>query len=108
MKEITKKAWLRIHEKACEVANASSAGDAAMVVVHTARLLSILDELEREFGLHPEFYDTRADFIDDPDQRMELYRKALVLARQKGDVEVEQEILESISNLRSEIQSEED
>ena len=71
-----------------------------MVAVHTSQMMAILGELEQEFGPHPEFYDTRADFADDPRERTRLYEQALALAREKGDNEVEAEILESMAWLR--------
>ena len=73
-----------------------------MVAVHTSQLMAILDELERGFGPHPELYDTRAEFLDDPEQRMRLYEQALALAREKGDDEVEAEMRESMADLPGE------
>ncbi len=100
MKEITKSAWSRVLEKACDIANASTSNDAVLVAVYKEQLMVILDELEQEFGANPEFYDTRADFLEDPKERMRLYRIALRLAREKNDQEVVSEILESMSYLQ--------
>ena len=103
MKEITKTAWSKVIEIACAITNASEAGDQVLVEVHTGRLMATLDELEAEFGAHPEFYDTRGDYLDDPKERMRFYRKALKLAEEKGDEEVRGEVLESISELLGEL-----
>ncbi|MGJ8726617.1 MAG: hypothetical protein ACSHYB_18880 [Roseibacillus sp.] len=103
MKSITQEAWSRVTEVACDIINASEAGDDFLVRVHTDKLMVVLDELQAKFGEHPEFYDTRADFLDDPNERMRLYRKALQLAESQGDVESRVEILESISGLEEEM-----
>lgn len=103
MKDITEAAWSRVHEKACDIVNASTIDDVVMVSVFTDQLMVILDELEVEFGPHPEFYDTRADFLDDPDERMRLYRRALKLAREKNDEGVTEEILESMKTLQEDL-----
>lgn len=103
MKPITKSGWARVHEKACEIVNASAVDDHVMSSIYRDQLMAILDELEQQFGPHPEFYDTRADFLDDPVERMRLYQKALRLARARNDEEVIAEVLESISFLQDEI-----
>jgi len=66
MRRITKEAWDRVIEKACDVANATDTDDDPMYEVHRLGMLEILAELEDEFGAHPEILDTRADYIDDP------------------------------------------
>ncbi|MDB9741496.1 hypothetical protein OAB00_01435 [Akkermansiaceae bacterium] len=97
MKKITKIAWAKVIEVACDIANASEAGDDVLVTAHTEKLFAVLDELEEEFGEHPELYDTRADFTDDPEERMRLYKYALQLAVTIDDQVVKAEIQESIS-----------
>ena len=103
IRQITKGAWSQVEEVAREIVNASEAGDELLVSVHTNRLMALLDKLEQEFGPHPEFYDTRADFLEDSSERMRLYQQALKLAVEKGDAEVKAEVLESIAALQEEL-----
>lgn len=103
MKNITKAAWSRVHQKACDIVNASAIGDDLMASIHREQMFEILGELEAEFGPHPEFYDTRADYLTDPAEQMRLYRKALALARVKNDTQVIGEILESIAYLQEDL-----
>ena len=103
MKPITKHAWAAVHERACDIVNASAIDDEVMGTIYREQLMEILDQLEQDFGPHPEIFDTRADFLSDPAERMRLYQKALTLARAKNDDEVIAEVLESISWLRDEL-----
>ena len=102
MKPITKSAWALVHEKACDIVNASSNEDDVMTAVHTGHLMEILDDLVREDGPHAVFYDTRADFLDDPNERRRLYRRALELAREQQNEEVAAEVIESMAQLQNE------
>jgi len=103
MKQITKAAWQRVLEKACDIANASSADDHVLGEVYKAQMLNLLDELEEEFGLHPEILDTRADYLDDPVVRRALYMRALEIARDRRDQEEVEVILQSLRDLERDI-----
>ena len=105
MKPITKDAWGRVLEKACDIANAATADDDVLLEVHTARMLELLDEMELEFGMHSKILDTRADYLEDPEQRRDLYLRALALARQADDSDEVDTILESLKNLEDNLQS---
>ena len=85
MKPITKAAWNRVIEKACDVANATRTDADLMYDFHREQMLVILDELELEFGSQSRILDTRADYIDNPIERRRLYTKALELAREQND-----------------------
>ncbi len=52
----------RVIEKACDIANATRTDDDPTYEIHRQRMLQILDEMEAEFGPHPEILDTRADY----------------------------------------------
>lgn len=103
MKTITKAAWDRVIEKACDVANATRTEDDPMYDVYREQMLEILDELEAEFGTQSRILDTRADYIDDPLERRRLCAKALELAiEQKNQDEIEV-VLQSLRDLEEDL-----
>lgn len=102
MKPISKSAWNRVHEKACDVANAAHSDNDPMYEVYRGQMLEILDELETEFGTQSRILDTRADYIDDPHERLRLYTKALELARAQNDEDEIRVVLQSIRDLQDE------
>ncbi len=106
MKPISKIAWDRVHEKACDVVNASRTDNDPMYEVYREQMLDILDELEVEFGAQSRILDTRADYIDDPLERHRLYSKALELAREQNDQDEIEVVLESLRNLEGSLISE--
>jgi hypothetical protein len=103
MNTITKAAWDRVLEKACDVANATLTDDDPMYEVYRAQILEILDELEAEFGPNSRIFDTRADYIDDPFERRRLCTKALELATEQGDQGEIDVVLQSLSDLEEDV-----
>ena len=103
MKTITKAAWDRVIEKACDVVNATRTDDDPMYDVYREQMLEILDELEAEFGTHPRILDTRTDYIDDPIERRRLCMRALELARIQKDQDEGEVILQSLCDLEDDI-----
>ena len=99
MKPITKEAWDRVFEIACDIANAAVADDDVLFQVHTDHMLDLLDELDAEFGAHSRLLDTRADYLSDPDERRLLYQRALALAEECQDEGEIKMIRESIREL---------
>ena len=99
MKTITKAAWNRVHEKACDVANATRADGDPMYDVYREQMLDILGELEVEFGTQSRILDTRADYIYDHLERRRLYTKALELARALNDRDEIEVVLQSLRDL---------
>jgi hypothetical protein len=103
MKSITKAAWDRVIEKACDVANATRTDDDPMFDVYREQMLELLDELEAEFGMQSRILDTRADYIDDPIERRRLCTKALELARAQNDQDEIEVVLQSLRDLDEDI-----
>ena len=99
MKAITQEAWSEVHQKACDIANASMMEDDVLVASHRAAMFDILDALERDFGCQPTIIATRADYVENIDERRQLFADALALARELGDEIEEAEILDSIQKL---------
>jgi acetoin utilization deacetylase AcuC-like enzyme len=99
MKTISKEAWNRVIEKACDVANATQVEDDPMYEVHRQQMIEILDELEEEYGENSRIYDTRADYVDDPIESRRLCMKALELAKEKNDQDEIKIIQQSLRDL---------
>jgi hypothetical protein len=103
MKTITKEAWERVIEKACDIANATRTEADPMYDVFREQMLEILDEIEAEFGVHSEILDSRADYLDDPVERRRLYMMALGLAREQKDLDQVEVVLQSLLDLDDDI-----
>lgn len=103
MKPIPKSGWNRVHEKACDVVNATRADNDPMYHVYREQMLDLLDELESEFGTQSRILDTRADYICDPIERRRLCRWALELAIVQNDQEEIEVILQSLRDLEEEL-----
>lgn len=99
MKRITKAAWNRVIEKACEVSNATRSDNDPMFHVYREQMLELLDELEAEYGVQSRILDTRADYIDDPLERRRLCTRALEIARAQNDQDEIEVILQSLRDL---------
>ena len=99
---ITKEAWARVHQKACDIANARLMHDDIMSAVHKTGMLEVLNELEEEYGVHPAILATRADYVESLQERRRLFNEALSLARQRGDAFEVAEILDSLRSLDEE------
>jgi uncharacterized Fe-S radical SAM superfamily protein PflX len=103
MKSITKAAWNRVIEKACDVANATRTDNDPMFDVYREQMLELLDELEAEFGMQSRILDTRADYIDDPLERRRLCTRALELARAQNDQDEIEVVLQSLRDLEEDL-----
>lgn len=96
---IAKSDWNRVHEIACDIANAAVAEDDILIDSKQEALMCILDELELKYGPCSRITATRADYTDSNPKP--LYQEALRQARKEGDSENEQMIIESLSELES-------
>src|ERR1035441_43591 len=94
--------WERVVEKACVIANATENDRDPMFEVHVAGMMTHLDELEAKYGPQSRILATRADYLDSVSERRALYEQALELARQAGDTEEIEEIMDSINQLGGE------
>ena len=82
---IRRQDWARVHECAVNIANAALADDEAAARQSTCDLLHVLEGLERRYGALPSILATRADYTDDPPNRLTLYRAAYAAASARGD-----------------------
>lgn len=100
-KPLTKEAWSNVHGKALEIGNAWMRDDEIMAGVYVEQMMEVLDELEDEFGRHAMLVSTRADFLRDDEERRALYEVALILAKEQGDHEEVEEILDSLREMEN-------
>jgi hypothetical protein len=98
MKRIAKVDWDRVHELACEIANATSQDDDVLAESKTETLMCVLKELEAKYGVCSRITATIADYAEDGRQ-LSLYREALSQAKAEGDVENEKLILDSLAEI---------
>lgn len=101
---ITTGDWDMVHELAVNIANASfrtERGDEVegMVESYKMELLSYLDSLSKKYGPLPSILSTRADYIDDITQQVELLHEAYRLAKARGDVRNELYVASSLARL---------
>ena len=101
MKRIAKLDWDRVHELACEIANATSQDDNVLAESKTEILMCVLKELEAKYGARSRITATIADYAEDGRQ-LSLYREALSQAKAEGDVENENLILDSLAEIDDE------
>ena len=98
MKRIAKVDWDRVHELACEIANASSQEDGVLAESKTEALICVLKELEAKYGTCSRITATIADYAEE-DRQMSLYQEALSQAKAEGDTENEKLILDSLAEI---------
>ena len=101
MKRIAKVDWARVHDLACEIANATSQEDNVLAESKTEALMCVLKELEAKYGVCSRITATIADYSEDGSQ-LSLYREALSQAKAEGDVENEKLILDSLAEIGDE------
>jgi hypothetical protein len=98
MKRIAKADWDRVHELACEIANATTQDDDVLADSKTEAMMCLLRELETKYGPCSRITATIADYTEEHGQ-LSLYREALRQAKAEGDVENEKLILDSIAEI---------
>jgi len=79
---VTVEDWERVKEYALEIVNAS---DEVVAIARTKRLLSYLELLSDKYGALPSLMVTRADYIEDEQERELLYLSAYDVAASRAD-----------------------
>jgi hypothetical protein len=103
---IDKSDWDRVHQMACDVANAAISSDDDLMASKNAAMLDLLATLRHKYGDNPAIIATIADYLDDPTDRRAHYMKALSIATEQGnDGEIE-EIKDSLRTLDQECRDE--
>ena len=74
--------WDRVHELAVDIVNA---GEGEESIALTGALLAYMDRLEEKYGQLPSIVATRADYVEDPLERLALLEHAYGLALEQSD-----------------------
>lgn len=74
--------WQRVADAAWPKVSATWAGDEALGASAFLTLQEVLHELRAKYGEHPILLETEADFTDDEQEQLRLYRAAIALANQ--------------------------
>ena len=99
--KIPKDEWARVHEIAIQLVEATNLEDDFLYDSRVEALGRCLDDLETRYGSQSRISATRADYAEEP-EREGLYRVALRMAREEGDLENEALILESLVEIENE------
>jgi hypothetical protein len=90
--------WDRVHELACEIANAASQEDDVLIESKTEALMCVLNALEVKYGPCSRITATIADYAEE-ERRPAIYRRALSQAKAEDDRENEKMILDSLGDI---------
>jgi hypothetical protein len=91
--------WQRVHELACDIANASGANDEALTAAKVSSLFDVLRELEAKYGRLSRIIATYADYTEKKEEQRSLLKEAFEAARREGDLENAGLIWESLTDL---------
>ena len=72
--------WSSIEEAVVDLVNASDEGDDKLITKKLKEVFDLLEALAIKYGPHPILYETKADIIPNPKERVELYKEAIILA----------------------------
>lgn len=96
---LNKSDWDSVHETVCEFVNATLAEDDIIAESRNEALMVLFKSLKEKYGDHPSIIATEADFMDDDEQRLAIYKKALEIVKKMNYKEEVDEIIDSIGNL---------
>lgn len=96
---MTKEEWNEIWELSCEIANTSLNEDAYTIDNLTSELLYKLSRLRMKYGEQPIFLSTKADYIEEIDERLTLYKRAVELSLEINDYSCLTQSAESITEI---------
>jgi hypothetical protein len=103
--KISRQDWDRVTEKACDIANIKDEGD-PMYEVHVESMMGLLVELDAKYGPQSQLLATRADYLENLNERRSVYQQALNLARKASDFGEIEEITHSINEVNQEERAE--
>ena len=63
-----------------DLVNASEEEDDEVIAANLKNVFDLLEALAIKYGPHPVLYETKADILPNPAERVELYRQAIRLA----------------------------
>ncbi len=74
--------WTSVQEAVFDMVNASNEEDVELIAEKIKDVLDLLEALALKYGTHPVLFETKADIMTNPSERVELYRQAIELAEQ--------------------------
>jgi hypothetical protein len=89
--------WDRVKALAVAIVNATEDNEEGGEAETTA-LMTFLDSLETKYGAHPSILATRADFLADPDDAVQLLEQAYTLAVERRDARNRVYIADSLAS----------
>lgn len=72
--------WESVEEAVIDLVNASGEEDDEVIAANLKNVFDLLEALAIKYGPHPVLYETKADILPNPAERVELYRQAIRLA----------------------------
>ena len=72
--------WESVEEAVVALVNASAEEDDEVIAANLKNVFDLLEALAIKYGPHPVLYETKADILPNPAERVELYRQAIRLA----------------------------
>jgi hypothetical protein len=72
--------WQKVKDVVLSHVNATLANDDVLSESTYVEILAVLDELRKNYGEHPILIETAADFCNDPNSRLKMYRCAIQIA----------------------------
>lgn len=72
--------WQSVEEAVIDLVNASAEEDDEMIAANLKNVFDLLEALAIKYGPHPVLYETKADILPNPAERVELYKQAISLA----------------------------
>ena len=72
--------WESVEEAVIDLVNASGEEDDEVIAANLKNVFDLLEALAIKYGPHPVLYETKADILPNPAERVELYRQAIHLA----------------------------
>ena len=72
--------WESVEDAVVDLVNASGEEDDEVIAANLKNVFDLLEALAIKYGPHPVLYETKADILPNPAERVELYRQAIRLA----------------------------
>ena len=72
--------WSSIEEAVVDLVNSTDEKDDELIATKLKDVYDLLEALAIKYGPHPVLYETKADIIPNPKERVELYKEAIFLA----------------------------
>ena len=96
---ISSEDWDLVHALALDIVNASALGDDFESAEKTTEFLALIERLEGKYGVTASLLATKADYIEDTQERIELLSRGYLVATESGDLKNKTLIASSLAEL---------